>query len=956
MTEGTTEGAGPAQAAGWPELLLERAGELSQLESALADAHAGSGRLLVVEGPPGIGKTRLLREACRRAQSRGLRVLVARGSELERDFGFGIARQLLEPTLARVGPEQRQELLSGAAGLAEAVLERAGEEPAASDTRYSVLHGLYWLVANLAERSALLLAIDDAHWADAPSQRFLIHLSRRLEGLPATVALTTRSGESGTNPDLLETLFLETGPTVLRPHALSAEAVKQIVEARLGRGGAPELSSACYEVTRGNPFLLIELLEELASGHRRVEEIDPGAVRRLASHRIAAAILFRVGRAGSSAPSLARSIAALGEAASVRQAAALAGLDHAVAARVVDSLTEARVLERGRPLRFAHPIVRSAIYEEIPSAERAAMHARAARLAADDGAEPEAVALHLLASEPSGNARVVEHLRDAARRALSRGAPEIATRYLRRALEEPPPATTHGELLLELGSAAARAGEPDALDLMRNAFALAERPEVRAAAGLQLGAALAWLGAGMDEATVVLEGALEGLEDPELVIPLETMLLLAGMTTSAARARTSARFGRARSRIEELPPERAQPLCSPLAVDALISTGDATEAAALAERALANGVLLREEFGSDIPLASPATWVLVQTDRLSTAERLAEDAVVNARRGGSPVLLARASALRAFVRYRKGNLMGAEADARNCLELAEEPGLLGSLAGATLIAGLVERADLKEARQALQAIEARPYDPELPPTQALRESRVALLMAEREPHAALEELRFSQRWEEEWGARAGVVPFAWRSAMALAEATLGNRARAQQLAAREVELAQRFGTSRAVGVALRAMGLVDERDRGVELLQEAVSVLAGSPARLEHARALVDFGATLRRADRRSAAIERLREGMDCAHRCGATALVRLARAELRLAGARPGRIARTGRDALTPAERRVADLAAEGMKNKEIAQALFVTLRTVEMHLSNAYRKLGISSREELGHALMEG
>jgi DNA-binding CsgD family transcriptional regulator len=132
-----------------------------------------------------------------------------------------------------------------------------------------------------------------------------------------------------------------------------------------------------------------------------------------------------------------------------------------------------------------------------------------------------------------------------------------------------------------------------------------------------------------------------------------------------------------------------------------------------------------------------------------------------------------------------------------------------------------------------------------------------------------------------------------------------------------------------------------------------VSVLEGSAARLEHARALVDLGAMQRRSGRRTAAADRLRAGMDLAHRCGATALVEAAAAELRLAGARPRRIDVTGRGSLTPSERRVTDLATEGLSNKEIAQALFVTLRTVEMHLSNAYRKLGISSRDQLPTAL---
>ena len=137
------------------------------------------------------------------------------------------------------------------------------------------------------------------------------------------------------------------------------------------------------------------------------------------------------------------------------------------------------------------------------------------------------------------------------------------------------------------------------------------------------------------------------------------------------------------------------------------------------------------------------------------------------------------------------------------------------------------------------------------------------------------------------------------------------------------------------------------------MLREAVATLEGSEARLDHAHALVDLGAALRRAGKRTEARERLAEGLELADRCGATALVDMAEAELRAAGARPRRRALSGVASLTPSELRVAEMAAEGMMNKEIAQALFVTLRTVEMHLSNAYGKLEISSRDQLPEVL---
>jgi DNA-binding NarL/FixJ family response regulator len=162
-----------------------------------------------------------------------------------------------------------------------------------------------------------------------------------------------------------------------------------------------------------------------------------------------------------------------------------------------------------------------------------------------------------------------------------------------------------------------------------------------------------------------------------------------------------------------------------------------------------------------------------------------------------------------------------------------------------------------------------------------------------------------------------------------------------------------WGTPRAIGMALRAKGLVEGGSGGVELLEEAASVLEGSPARLEHAHALADLGAALRRGNRRVDAREPLRQALDVADACGAPPLVDRVRHELRAAGGRPRRPRSSGAESLTASERRIATMAAEGLSNPEIAQALFVTKKTVESHLGNAYRKLAIRSRAELPAAL---
>jgi DNA-binding CsgD family transcriptional regulator len=959
VTEGTTEAfSSLTRERTQDEPLHERELELARIEAVLADAQRGHGQLLLIEGPAGIGKTRLLQEAGTMADSRGFRVLGARGGELERDFGFGVVRQLLEPVLARVAPRKREELLSGAAKLAEPVFSTTGHATAAiGDPVNAVLHGLYWLIANLSERAPVLLAIDDYHWADGPSQRFLIYLARRLEGLRAAVVLAMRTGDPRAELELLRTLSLEAPQPVLRPDALSQGAVDSIVSERLGARADRRLCRACHEATGGNPFLLFELLRELLAGGRPLDEIDPATVKRLASQRIAAAILLRVGRLQPAAVDLCRAVAVLGESATPDAAAELAGLERSATAAIADSVVDAAVFQPGRPLRFLHPIVRAAIYAEIPSGMRSEMHSRAARVLAARDAPPESVAMHLVATDPAGDQAAVGVLRQAARAALSRGAPETASRYLRRALAEPPASQQRAEVRLELGAAATRAGEPGGVALMHEAFERAERQPERAAAGLQLATALLLPGLEIEPAIAVLERSLQGLDDPDLSGRIEALLLLAGLTTPTARRLMSDRIADARSRVSGRTGERAGVLRSLLAVDVLISDGDAARAATLAEQALAGGALIRDEVMTDMPFASPSLLVLREAGRLDAARRAAEMAVAESRGRGSPIVLARASAFRAFVRLRAGDLAGAEDDARACLELAAEPGrgIPHPLATSALASVLIERGDLRGARDALRQLDVGAYNPEVTPIQAIRETRARLWLVEGRPDAALEELLACSRWEEEWQASAGVVPVPWRSLSALAKSAQGATAQARDLAEREVELARRFGSPLSLGVALRALGAVADNANGIEPLEEAVGVLADSGARLEHAHALVDVGALLRRTGKRSAALERLLEGMDHAQRCGATALVAFARDELRLAGARPRRIASTGLHALTPAERRVAELAADGMHNKEIAQALFVTLRTVEMHLSNAYRKLEIPSREQLPRALKD-
>ena len=954
MTEALSDGISVAEGGTAAALLLERDGELAELGAALSRARNRSGRVVLIEGAGGIGKTRLLDETRERARAIGLRVLAARGGELERGYGFGVVRQLLESAVARASPEERRELLSGAAVLAEPVFSAsASTPPGSADTTQSVLHGLYWLVSNLAERSPLLLAIDDVQWADEPSLRFLLYLAHRLDGVPVALALAMRTGDLIGEEDLLRALRLEAHPPVLRPKALSSQATTILAEARLGRVVSNELGHACHAATGGNPFLLTELLYQL---HGAGEDTDAATVGRMASERIAAAILLRIGRAGPAAAVLVRATSVLGASADFETACALAELDCTVAAGLVDALARAEILEWGTSsgtLRFVHPLVRAAVYDDIPRSVRARLHARAARLLAGGRGDADAAAMHLLLSEPAGEQSTVQLLRAAARTALTRGAPETAVEFLRRAECEPPTATNAPAVLLELGVAASRAGQPDGVELLREAFALASEQPARALAGLELGFALGVSSSQSGEAIQVLERAREGLRDDNLRTLLDARLLMFAICVPTARPRLSAHLRETRRVIEQPASDAPLELLSPLAADLLFVGAPAADVSRLAERVLIGGELMRRDIETEADLALGAVTALIYAGRLQMAKHHVDEGIAYARARGSPFALARLSAFRGLLCWRLGELSTAESETHTAMAVGAAWGIPHAISSAVLAQVRIERGDLHGARAALDGLDGDPAVLEVTPNQVVREARAALLMAEGRPREALTQLHAYARWEQQSGLDPHVCPVAWRSAAALAHLQLGEADEARTLAARELELARAFDAAPQLGAALRALAIVAGGADALALLEEAVSVLEGSAARLDHARALVDLGALQRRLGRRSAATDTLRAAMALAHRCAAPILVESAATQLRLAGARPRRIALSGRESLTPSERRTTDLAAQGMSNKQIAQALFVTLRTVEMHLSNAYRKLDISSREELPAAL---
>jgi DNA-binding CsgD family transcriptional regulator len=351
-----------------------------------------------------------------------------------------------------------------------------------------------------------------------------------------------------------------------------------------------------------------------------------------------------------------------------------------------------------------------------------------------------------------------------------------------------------------------------------------------------------------------------------------------------------------------------------------------------------------------------ATYTLVIAEKFDAAGRHCRSALTEARASASPVGVLLASSFLSFIAYRRGNVAKAESDARTALESAQAAGFETGMSGCAtglLIDALIEREKPDQAADALAASGIGEQVPDNFESNHLLRARGRLRLAAGDADAGIADLRELWQRAAAWHG-CNPVTLTWLSSeLALALARRGEVDEARQLAAQELAIARAWGSPRALGVALRTTGLMERGDRRVELLTAALATLERSEARLERARALVDLGAALRRAGTEGEARKRLGEGMKLAHRGGAAALAERAREELRAAGASPGRAALAAADLLTPSERRIAAMAAEGMSNKEIAQALFVTLRSVETHLSHAYGKLEIASRGQLRLAL---
>jgi DNA-binding CsgD family transcriptional regulator len=929
--------------------LLEREDQLAEAAGLVRSVADGEGSLLLVEGVAGIGKTGVVRAVRDLARDAGATTLAARGSELERQSPFGAVRGLLEAPLARADPAERAALLSGAAAAAGALLDAQGA-PVTEAPTFDLLHGLAWFVVNLADRGPLVLLVDDAHWLDSPSARFLSYLADRLEDAPILLVVALRPDEPGA-PRALRRLALHPDATLLRPRPLSEEAVAALTSDALRSPPTAAFTTACRAATGGNPFAIHSLLVDLAADGARP---DDDAAARLAERlpaEVGRAMEHRLAGLPEAARGLASAVAVLGDGSALSVAARLAGLEPALAASVAELLVRVDILAPGPELGFSHPLARGAVYAGMPSGQRSELHREAARMLAS-AAAPERLALHLLEVQPAGDPAVVDTLRAAARTARTLGGRGAATAFLRRALAEPPAPEQRFATLVALGSAEAQAWDAAALGHLREALELAPDPVRRAEIAMWLaGAHRAFSDYAGAAGILAAERDRLGDADADMARILESELLHSAMQAPSARAavrerpRPAAESLRGATRGERR-------LLMALAFEALTSGEPRDRGLRLARRALAGAPPLRDEPpGSTIALF-PIAGVIdagAHLDVMTVLDWMADEA----RRKGSLIGYVGAATLRAHARRLAGDLDGAEADAVSCWRLLRgSPGALNAASAlGVLVDVLVARGDLAGADAELQASDLARAPADQLNLLMLAAARLRLRLGQRRWEEALEE-------SDHLDAACDALGIGVSGAMergpnrVLALTGLGRREEAVAEAAAEVRRARRFGAPYALSAALRAQGLALGGDDGLAALAAAAAAAEGPDAPLYLSRALLDHGGALRRTGRHRSAREPLRRALDLAVRCGAHALAEDARTELLAAGARPRRSALSGVAALTAAERRVARLAADGLTNPEIAQALYITRKTVEKHMGEVLRKLELPSRERIAAA----
>ena len=928
-------------------MLLERDEELAAVETLLS-----AGGVLVIEGGAGIGKTALVDAACLRAGERDLAVLRARGAELEAGFGFGVVRQLFERRLAAASPEERELLLAGPAEAAWTLLGApSAAEPA--DTSFAVLHGLYWLVANLAAVQPVVVAVDDAHWADRASLRWLAYLAPRAGDLGMSLLVALRPADPAADAAALLAVRRRAA-VIVRPRLLSEQAVASLAREELGTQVSAQHCVWLKRTSGGNPFYLRELLRGVTVSGASPVTADWQEAAATGAQDVMFYLGARLRQLGLPATRLAQALAVLGDGCLLRHAAALAAQGAEEALYSAAALVRSDVLAEADPPRFLHPIVRQAVEASLDSAQRMVLHRAAAGVLHAERAPAGQVAAHLRMLPPAGEAWVCQRLREAASAALASGEPHTAGELLRRAWAEPPPSADQVALLRELAGADVMAGRCSARDWLEQALARTADPRERARIAMDVARAHASSFRWADAVDVIERAVAElGDADPGLNDQLQGEVVVAGLHD----ARRAARVGAALSRLatRSRPVLSAEALAVARGMAALLAGRPAAKVAEPLLAALSAAPSPVENWDTRAALL----WCLVTAEGFDAVENSIDPMLAGLRRTGSARGLVAVYSALGFLRLRLGSLPEADTAARIALRVMQEgdfsPGLPFAVTVCADVA--VEAGELDQAQVLLESLPVAGWSPGVG-TVLIPAAWGRLHLAAGRPAEAIAAFQTCAAMfsTDVWGLDIRDTGYLHaRSGAAQALLLAGDRPQACQLAEAELADVRGFAAPRALGVALRAAGLAHGGQRGLDLLADSAAALADSPAVLERAKSLAELGAAQRRTGQRAAAREHLAEALDLAARCGARPLAARVREELNAAGARPRRDWRRGVESLTPTELRVARLAADGRTNREIAQTLYVAVKTIEGHLARVYAKLDIDGRPQLAMVLGE-